>query len=314
MSNNIEETNELTRIEERPLDIYKKKLKNSQLDYPKSKTDKENDLPNLFFNALWCGARQSGKTYSCSRMIRAFQDSKMITKDGEEHKVRVIWISPTTSANQSALENLDIEPEDIYEEYSDEILEKIMKNIDDINDEVKKYKLYVETYKLIDKTSENKIPALLKRRPEINDILKEYDYKNPDEIDIKYKTRPITFICLDDLMGSDAFNRKAQSKLLYYAIRNRHRWLSFFFLLQSMKACPKSIRMNCNLFFLSKCASKKYILNDLYEEVSNYLTEQEFSDMYDLCCQEKYGALVMDFTKDEKKFYNNLDKELILIK
>ncbi|HEY9702619.1 MAG TPA: hypothetical protein V6C58_09245 [Allocoleopsis sp.] len=303
-------------IEERPLNIYKSKFKNVKLDYPQPRNDKaKNELPKLFANYLLVGGRGCGKTHSAVAILKEFQENEMITSDGVKHEVRVIWISPTgnSSSNQNILKNINIKPEDMYDEYSDELLEKIMTETEQINEEVKKYKLYKEVYKLIDKTPEKKIPELLKKRPEIQDILKEYDYKHPDEIDIRYKERPITNIILDDLLGSDAFNKKSTSKLLYYLIKNRHFWSQFFILTQALKGCNKSVRMNCNYFLLSKCASKKYILQDMFEEVSNVIDEETFEKMYDLCCQEKYGSLIIDFTGSEKRFYKGLEKELIIL-
>ena len=47
--------------------------------------------------------------------------------------------------------------------------------------------------------------------PDILDILKKYNYQDPDDIDIRFRERPVNFFILDDLMGSSAFNKKAQS-------------------------------------------------------------------------------------------------------
>lgn len=315
---NEEQSNIITlQIQERPLDIYKTKLKSIKLDYPQPQNDKaKNDLPKLFANYLFVGSRGCGKTTSAVRLLKEYQENKMMTKDGSIHPVRIIWVSPTgsSSSNQNILKNIKIEPEDFHEEYTEGLLDKIIQDIERVNEEVMRYKLYVETYNLIDKTPENKIPELLKRRPEIVDILKEYDYKKPDEIDIKYKERPISFLVLDDLVGSDAFNKKATSKLLYYFIKNRHYFLSFMVLVQALKNVNKPLRQNTNYFYLSKCASKKYIINDLFDEVSNVLDEDTFVKLYEYATQDQYGALVIDFTGSEKKFYKSLDKELILIK
>lgn len=304
------------KIEERPLNIYKAKFKNIKLDYPQPQNDKaKEELPKLFANYLLIGGTGCGKTHSCVAILKEFQENDMRTNDGSKHEVRVIWISPTgsSSSNQNILKNIKIEPEDMYDEYSDELLEKIMIDVEKTNEDAKKYKIYKEVYKLVDKTPERKIPDLLKQFPEIQDILKEFDYKHPDEIDIRYKERPITMICLDDLLGSVAFNKKSTSRLLYYLIKNRHYWCQFFILSQAIKGVNKSVRQNCKYFLLSKCASKKYILQDMYDEVSNVLDEETFEKIYDLCCEEKYGSLIIDFTGSEKKFYKGLEKELIIL-
>lgn len=80
-----------------------------------------------------------------------------------------------------------------------------------------------------------------------------------------------------------------------------------------MKSIPKDMRLNCNLFYLGKFSNKKAILNDLYEEVSSVMTEKEFEALYDKAVNDnQHGALIIDLTGSKKRFYNNLEKELII--
>ena len=80
-----------------------------------------------------------------------------------------------------------------------------------------------------------------------------------------------------------------------------------------MKSVPKDMRLNCNLFYLGKFSNKKAILNDLYEEVSSVLTEPQFENLYDKAINDnQHGALIIDLTGTKKRFYNNLEKELII--
>ena len=95
-------------------------------------------------------------------------------------------------------------------------------------------------------------------------------------------------------------------------IKNRHNGIVFAILAQSVKCIPKNIRLNCNLFVLGKFASKKVVLEDMYEEVSNVLTPEQFEEIYDKATEEQYGALIVDCTTKEKRFYKNLDSELFL--
>ena len=114
-------------------------------------------------------------------------------------------------------------------------------------------------------------------------------------------------------MGSDAFNRKHQSLLKYWLIKNRHIFTSFFILVQSMKSVPKDIRLNCNVFYVAKFSNKKVILNDLYEEVSSIMKPEEFENIYDYAINSNdYGALIIDNSGDKKRFYNNLEKEIFI--
>lgn len=299
-------------IKEVELDAFKDKINNSKLDYPKS--DNKN-LFQLFFNFLGVGSRGSGKTFSAVKIIKAFENEKMISSQGE-HKIRSILISPTYDANKNLWRNLkSLDENDIYDSYSESKLKEIIDSIKNIIDEVDFYNKYLYYYDLVDKTPKNEIQALLKSNPEISFVLKKLNFEPPSKIKkyFRYTTKPITYLILDDIMGSSALNRKSENLLKYWLIKNRHIFTSFFILVQSIKSVPKDIRLNCNLFFLAKFSNKKSILNDLYEEVSSVMTENEFENLYDKAINSnEHGALIIDLTGSKKRFYNNLEKELII--
>jgi hypothetical protein len=153
----------------------------------------------------------------------------------------------------------------------------------------------------------------LKSHPEVFDILEKNNYVHPDELPpLRYKIAPVNIIILDDLLGSDCFSKKSKSLFQSYLIKNRHYMVSFCILVQNLKSVPKVIRINCNLYFLGKFASKKTILQDLYEEVSNVLTEEQFEELYTHSTAEKYGSLIIDNTGSEKRFYKGFYKELVV--
>lgn len=299
-------------ITEIELSSFKDKINNSKLDYPKSDN---NNLFNLFFNMMAVASRGGGKTYSVVKIIKEFEKSKMISGQGE-HKIRTILISPTYDANKNLWGNLkSLDENDIYESYSEGILQNIIDDIKGIIDSVDIYNKYLYYYDLIDKTPKNQIEPLLKSNPEISFILKKFNYETPTKIKkyFRYTTKPITFLILDDIMGSSALNRKSENLLKYWLIKNRHIFTSFFILVQSMKSVPKDMRLNCNLFYLGKFSNKKAILNDLYEEVSSVLTEPQFENLYDKAINDnQHGALIIDLSGTKKRFYNNLEKELII--
>ena len=299
-------------IKEVALTSFKDKINNSKLDYPKSN---DKNLFNLFFNYLGVASRGGGKSYNCVKIIREYENSKMISGAGE-HKIRTILISPTYDANKGLWDNLkSLDENDIYETYSEKILSDIIDDVKTIIEDVDIYNKYVYYYNLIDKTPKEDIKNLLKSNPEITFILKKFNYESPAKVKkyFRYTTKPITFIVLDDLMGSSAFNKKSQNLLVYWLIKNRHIFTSFFLLVQSMKNVNKSIRNNCNLFYLGKFSNKKTIIDDLHSEVSSIMTEKEFEKLYDKAINDSpYGALIIDLTGSKKRFYSNLEKELII--
>jgi hypothetical protein len=299
-------------ITERVIDGFKDKINNSKLDYPKSNNE---NLFNLFMNTLAVGSRGSGKTFSTVKIIKEYENSKMTSSQGN-HKIRTILISPTYEANKNLWGNLkSLDEDDIYEEYSEAILKSIIDDIKGIIDEVDVYNKYLYYYDLVDKTPKNEIQSLLKSNPEISFILSRYNYESPSKVKkhFRYTSKPITFLVLDDIMGSSALNRKSENLLKYWLIKNRHIFTSFFLLVQSIKSVPKDVRLNCNLFYLAKFSNKKSILTDIYEEVSSVLTESQFEGLYDKAINDStHGALIIDLTGSKKRFYNNLEKELII--
>jgi hypothetical protein len=299
-------------IKEVNINTFKDKINNSALDYPKSNNK---ELFNLFFNYMGVASRGGGKTFNTCKIIKEFENSVMNSKDGT-HKIRTILISPTYEANKNLWANLkSLNENDIYEQYTETNLQNIINDVKSIIDEVDFYNKYIEYYNIVDKTPKNEIEKLMISNPEIFELLKKFNYESPAKIKkiFRYTTKPITFIILDDIMGSSALNRKSENLLKYWLIKNRHIFTSFFILVQSMKSVPKDIRLNCNLFYLGKFSNKKAILNDLYEEVSSVLTESEFENIYDRGINSsEHGALMIDLTGSKKRFYNNLEKELII--
>ena len=124
---------------------------------------------------------------------------------------------------------------------------------------------------------------------------------------------PVNIIVLDDLMATGAFTNKKLSSLTNNLIKNRHHSISFAILSQSVRSIPKNIRLNCNVFFVGKFASKKVVLEDLFEEVSNVLTEEQFEELYNHCVENnQYGSLIIDCSHKNKRFLNGLDGELLI--
>ncbi len=79
-----------------------------------------------------------------------------------------------------------------------------------------------------------------------------------------------------------------------------------------MKSNVKNIRLNCNVVFVGKCASKKVVLGDLYEEVSTVLTIEQFEELFDAANAEQYGSLMIDCSHKDKRFMRGLDTQLII--
>jgi len=298
-------------IEEIPLH-FKFDPKNSKLNYPECRCGK---CPLFYWNLLSVASRGSGKTYNIVKLIKHYEDNKLTDNDGKVHPLRTIVISPTLDANLIFNNLKSLDEKDKHDKYSDELLQSIVDEIKKDKEETEAYHKYIEAYKKTSYIRENKLNDFFEKNPEIYEILKTHNFDDPDEIPPpKHLISPVNIIVLDDLMGSAiAFSNKKASVLLNNLIKNRHGGMSFAILAQSVKSVPKNIRANCNVFFIGKFASKKIILDDMYEEVSNILTPEEFEEMYNHCVKDnQYGSLIIDATHKTKRFLNGLDGELLL--
>ena len=295
-------------IIEKPLSGFNNKLKYDKLNYPKCSCGL---CPNFYFNMLSIGARGSGKTHCVCRLISHLENNK-IMKDGTEYKLRTHLISPTIQANEiyKSLKSIDFS-KDAHDDYSDDLLLNIIDDIKAEKAEYDKYLKYKEYYSLFMRTPEEKLDKLYDKNPEIFALLEEYDYKPPK--DIPHEPPKVNIIILDDLLGSDAFTRKTKSTLTNAMIKNRHLGINFCILVQSVKSVPKNIRMNCSVFQLATFKNKKVVLEDMYEEVSNVLTLEDFEKLYEHATEKQYGCLFMDLTNG-KRFLQNLDNELFIKK
>jgi hypothetical protein len=282
------------------------KLKYDKLNYPQCSCGK---CPRFYWNMLNIGARGSGKTYTICKMIKHYETNK-ITRDGVEYKLRTHLISPTIQANEiyQSLNSLDMK-KDAHENYTDKLIIDIIDDIKANKVKYDEYLLYKKYYEKVMKTPENKLETLYEKEPELFNLLEKYEYKNPKEVE--HEPPAVNIIILDDLLGSDAFSKKTKSVLTNAMIKNRHIGVCFAVLVQSIRAVPKNIRLNCSVFQLATFKNKKMILEDIYEEISNVIDIDGFEELYDHATAKPYGSLIID-TTNGKRFLSNLDFELSL--
>jgi len=295
-------------IIEKKLEGFNNKLKFDKLNYPQCSCGK---CPRFYWNMLNIGSRGSGKTYTICQMIKHYEKHK-IMKDATEYKLRTHLISPTIQANEiyQSLDSLDM-TKDAHDDYSDSLLLNIIDDIKAEKKEYDKYLLYKKYYQKFIKTPERKLDKLYDEEPEIFHLLEEYDYIHPNKFE--HEPAKLNIIILDDLLGSDAFNKKTKSVLTNAMIKNRHIGICFAILVQSIRAVPKNIRLNCSVFQLASFKNKKVILEDIYEEVSNVIDIKQFEELYDHATAKPFGSLIIDTTGSEKRFLSNLDSVLTVV-
>ena len=113
------------------------------------------DLPRFFFNMLLVAQKHSGKTFLLAKLIKNYQKTKILDNEGNIHKVRVILFAPTAfSESNKIYETLNVDPNDIHVNYSDDQLLNVLDEIKQENDEIKEYKKKLELYEKFKKVKD----------------------------------------------------------------------------------------------------------------------------------------------------------------
>ena len=120
-------------------------------------------------------------------------------------------------------------------------------------------------------------------------------YEPPEEP--RFPNGVVNFLILDDLVGSAAYKSTGKSALTNLVLRNRHMGINILMMTQNLKSVPKSIRSNTSLFVIFKFASKRIIVDDLYEELSNCITLENFEKLLDFATIDEHDSLVIDFSQ-----------------
>jgi hypothetical protein len=103
-----------------------KPVKFSSVKYPQTK---DNNAPQNFFLAIFCGSRSSGKTYLITKISKLLEEKKMFF-EGYKIPQRIILICSTAHSDSyrvfKSLNNLNCN-EDVIEDYNDSLLSDKMR-------------------------------------------------------------------------------------------------------------------------------------------------------------------------------------------
>lgn len=280
--------------------------------YVKSKYPQplDHNLPLHYNVSMYIGARGSGK--SCLAVKYLYE----LEQRGIEGNIpmRIILISPTATSDSNKIFDVlqSLDPHDIIEDYTDDILrDKIAELRADMDDSIE-YKKYIKVYlKFIKSKSLNNL-----KDDEIL-LLEKYNYEHPDMIQKPlYPDGFVTFLVVDDCACSSIF-KNGKSFFNNLVLKNRHNTdkyipMNILICVQQVFNVPKTIRLNSNFICLFKYGNKKVILDDLYTLVSAWTTPDEFQEYYDVATEVEYGCLVIDLTKGKPIFKRGFSTNLIL--
>ena len=255
--------------------------------------DKRTIPPGLFkphMTWLISGKTGSGKSTALIRMLKAYCDSGVFQK--------VILISPT--AGFDAKYNM-LPLTDVYEEYSEPLLNEIMEE----------QKADIEEYKQIEE--DNKLYSKFMRKKQLTkqELLRLYTMINPmtEELDRpvqRFDKMPYTAIVLDDLGGTSAF-KNGNNALNSIVCKSRHYLTNFFVCVQHPYQCPRAMRSQCSHVMLFATKDKK-LLEELAKENCSHLTPEQFVNLFHHATAEPHSFMLCDFKKDEVR--KNFDEVL----
>jgi len=285
-------------IDDKPFNIKKRNVPQS--------TNKS--LPLLFNTSLYIGSKGTGKSYKLTKILKLYEQSKIMDEDGIEYEMRTILICPTASSGANevykVLNSLDQE-NDVHLDYSDELILNILNDIKAKQDEYDDIIKYVNIYNKF-----NKLKDVSKLNDEELQALEDHDYMKPDKVKPK-----ISWIILDDLVGLGAFNKKAKSVLSNLTIKHRHLKTNLIFTTQSYRQLPPVIRSNIDIYCIFKSNSYNEILNKIYDDISGVITMNDFIELYEHATDEKNDCLtIINNSMDKKgiRFYKNYNIELFV--
>ena len=209
---------------------------------PKYPRPLQPNLPRMYWVGLWCGARGTGKTWSCVELLTAYETYGIASQySGQKMPQRIILFSPTIDANPVFRSLKWLDDDDIHTNYSDHMLLQV---VDDVKSETDEVKEYQKEKKIYDKFVKDK-----RLTTEEIMIIEKLDYNPPQPP--KYPDGRCVFIVLDDLIGSSAFKATGKSALTNLVLKNRHLGVCIAVLGQNLRAIPRSIRMNVSVYVLS---------------------------------------------------------------
>ena len=251
-----------------------------------------NDLTSLYFTAMFIGAKNSGKSYGLVKLIKNYESEPIKDYQGNTLPIRTILFCPTANSAANPIFNSlkSLSEDDIILNYSDDLLLDKIEEIANDKQEIEIYNDYVKAYNKFLKTEDT-----TKLDDEELLLLNKYGFNDPKELkQPKYKYPPVIFLILDDLIGSNDCFKRGNCTISNLTIKHRHLGINMIFTSQNPKSIPNIIRNNVDIFCLYKFANTKMVLEKLYDEVSSFLTEEEFEVVYKYATLEPHNCLYID--------------------
>jgi hypothetical protein len=259
------------------------------------------ELPKGMFLGAFIGPRASGKTHLACQLIKRMEQAGFRDPAHDLRKVpiRTILVSPTIDANPIFKSLNTLKPEDNVHDFT-------FKKWEEVWSDVKMQKELAQKYMREREVHERKEAG--HRLTEREESIIRHLHGEPPKPEGRYHIPPVTICVFDDLANSAAYKPGSNNSLTNAMIRNRHNRTCAIMAVQHVKSVPKVLRQNISLLAIGKFASSEYILDDLYELVSAFLTQEQFMRVYEQATSEPHGFLCCDI--DTKRVTRNFEVEL----
>lgn len=274
------------------------------------------DVPPLYSCYLLVGSKNAGKSYTAVKFLKNYENFPIVDDEGNHIPMRTILFSPTADSMFNpifrALNSLD--EDDIHTEYSDEILQNVLDDIELLKEEIDARNEYEKLYKKVSKFTNDEQFEKLDEEELL--LLNEYNFENPKNLPkLKYKFPPANFIIFDDMIGdAKVFKKNGSDLVSKLTIKHRHKQISLIYTTQYLKAINPTIRKNIDLLSVFKYGDLKEVQDKIYSEVAGYIAPDIFMELYKHATNEIRNCLTIDIHPDTKKthhFRKNLDTILL---
>ena len=249
------------------------------------------DLPRLYFVAQFLGPRGSGKTYSCVELLKQYETHGIRDpKTGVRCAQRVILMSLTFAANPVFTSLRGLDDSDVVSDYTDAKLLEVIEDIKHQKEETERYHKTLKAWRKFLRTEDESSMSE-------DELLLLYDANYAEPVRPRYVVPCVTFLVLDDLIGSDAFKSTGRSALTELVLKNRHVGVNICILTQNMKSVPRALRVNTSVWVVFRFSNAK-LVDDMYDEMGSSLSLERFKELYAFATASgDHSCLVVDFTQ-----------------
>jgi hypothetical protein len=295
--------------------VHIKKVKNIFDKNPPSKFSNEWKTSKYMFKQVGLhaiiGCRGSGKSYICSKMLRAGNSENLYD--------RIFFITPSYLSNKKQFDDLGVDAEDVYEPEVNAI-DKVIEQVEAERDEWEQYLSEMEIYnKMTGKETNFDDDELLN----IELLLNGEEMIKP-QWKRKIVRRPQCVLILDDIIGSPCMRQA--SGINKIATLNRHiaplqdggaLGLSVIILAQTYSttnghSISRLVRENLTTLTLFSNKQEKQF-DKIVEETGGTLEESELREAYKYAIKEPHDNLTIDFNPkcETMRYRRNLNEFII---